>query len=139
MKNITLTPFLTMNGKSKEAMEFYTQVLPDCKIIQADPYGKNGPMVQTEEDAKRILHGAIEFCGNRIVFLDMTEAHPVPTSDNWTKSLMIEVETEDQFDSIFEGLRQGGTVVMGPESVDGIRKCAWVIDKFGIVWQPVWA
>ncbi len=29
--------------------------------------------------------------------------------------------------------------MMGPESVGEIRKCAWVIDKFGVTWQPVWA
>lgn len=36
-----LTPFITLNGKAKEAMTFYAQVLPDTKIIRMEFYHEN--------------------------------------------------------------------------------------------------
>ena len=139
MNKLTLTPFLTFNGQSEQAMNFYCKCLPDCKITRLERYGKSHPMSKSSEDSNRVLHGSIEFCGQTIIFLDMTEEHKVPQNENWSKSLLLNCESEAQFDLIFDGLKQGGQVMMGPESVGDIRKCAWVVDKFGVVWQPVLA
>ncbi|MBC8922950.1 VOC family protein, partial [Escherichia coli] len=44
-------------------------------------------------------------------------------------------DTEDEFDTLFEKLAKEGTVMMGPEAVEALRKVAWVTDKYGITWQ----
>ena len=131
-----ITPFLTFNGRAKEAMEFYAQALPDTKITTAEPYGDQVPWV-TGDNQKRIMRGAIEVRGVEIMFLDMDSEHPAPEF-NWASSILINCESEAEFMAVFNALKEGGTVMMGPEAVPPIRLCAWVVDKFGVVWQPIW-
>jgi predicted 3-demethylubiquinone-9 3-methyltransferase (glyoxalase superfamily) len=136
MKKQKLMPFLSFTGKAEEAMNFYASVLPDAKITRLVRYGKSSPhMGEGEQD--RILHGAVSIKGQEIIFLDMSDAYPAPAF-TWASSLYIDCSDEAEFDKIFSALSQGGSVMMGPESVGEIRKCAWIIDKFGVTWQPVW-
>ena len=131
-----ITPFLTMNGQVKEAMEFYQQALPDAKITRCDPYGDQVPWV-TGESRNRIMHGSMDIGGTQVIFLDMDADHPAPPFA-WSTSLLITCATEAEFDRVFNALKEGGSVMMGPESVGDIKKTAWVVDKFGVTWQPLW-
>jgi len=75
--------------------------------------------------------------GQEIMFLDMDAAHAAPDF-SWATSIYIDCRDETEFDAVFNGLSQGGVVMMGPEPIAHFRKCAWVTDKFGVTWQPVW-
>lgn len=89
------------------------------------------------QDESKILIGALSFMGQEILFLDMTAAYSAPEF-NFATSIYIDCCDETEFDCIFAVLSHGGMVMMGPEAVEGFRKCAWVTDKFGVTWQPVW-
>jgi len=136
MSNQHLAPFLTFTGKAEEAMRFYAAILPGAEITGLVRYGKDHPYAAPEEEDK-LLHGALSFAGQQIMFLDMDAAHPAPEF-SWAASLYVCCRDEAEFDAVFAGLSDGGTVMMGPEAVGNIRKCAWVTDKFGVTWQPVW-
>lgn len=136
MEDQKVSVFLTFNGIAEEAMTFYASALPGAKITKLVRYGKDHPFSEKGEENK-VLHGALAFMGQEIKFLDIDGAHPAPDF-SWSASLYIDCCDEAEFDEIFCNLSQGGTVMMGPESVGDIRKCAWVTDKFGVTWQPVW-
>ena len=136
MDKSKIKPFLTFNGQAEEAMRFYVSILPNAEISKLVPYGKESPHIGKGEE-NRIMHGALSFAGQEILFLDMSDAHKAP-EHSWSSSIFIDCCDEAEFDVIFNGLSQGGTVMMGPESVGHIRKCAWVTDKYGVTWQPVW-
>jgi len=132
-----ILPFLTFNGKSEEAMNFYASVLPNTTITRLERYG-NSPHV-TAGNENLVMHGAIKIGNEQIIFLDMDKAYAAPEF-NWAISIMINCDTEAEFDAFFGALENsGGNVMMGPASVGQVRKCAWVADKFGVTWQPVWA
>lgn len=131
-----IVPFLSFTGKAEEVMSYYISVLPGAEITKLVRYGKDHPFA-SEGEENMILQGALSFKGQEIMFLDMTAAHPSPAF-SWAMSLYIDCCDEAEFDTIFNGLSQGGTVMMGPEPVADFRKCAWVIDKFDVTWQPVW-
>ena len=133
MENQRIVPFLTFNSNAEEAMEFYAANLPGAKITKMVRYGENHP----SGGSNLIMFGSISFMGQQIMFLDMDPAHPCPPF-SWSTSIYIQCQDESEFDIIFERLSDGGQVMMGPEAVAHIRKCAWVTDKFGITWQPVW-
>ncbi len=126
-------PFLTFNGNAEEAMNFYAAILPGARIEALTRFGTGQP----NGDEGKVLNGVLSFLGQRILFMDMQAAYPCPAF-SWSASLFITCKDEAEFDVIFAGLSQGGTVMMGPEAVMHIRKCAWVTDKFGVTWQPVW-
>ncbi len=136
MEKHKIKPFLTFNGNAEVAMRFYSEHLPETKITKLIPYGKDHPFAKDGGENK-ILMGKLSLMGQEIMFLDMTEAHPAPNF-NWAMSLYIDCRNEIEFDMIFNVLSKEGAVMMGPESIEGFRKCAWVTDKFGVTWQPVW-
>lgn len=134
-----LVPFLTFNGNAKEVMDFYSTAFPNAKITNSVPYG-DSPMTTSPEEKKYILNGEMEIMGTKIMFMDMvgvpSAAAPEP---NWSSSIYIECADEPEFDGIFVNLGQDGNIMMGPEPVGDLRKVAWITDKYGITWQPVWA
>lgn len=136
MKLQTFTPFLTFNGNAEEAMRYYASRLPGAEVTALVRYGESQPYAE-KEDAQRILHGVVSFMGGELLFLDMDAAHPAP-SFGWSTSLYVNCLDETEFDAIFAALSEEGLVMMGPEAVAHVRKCAWVTDKFGVTWQPVW-
>ncbi len=136
MKKQKIVPFLTFTGKAEEAMEFYVTSLPNTKITTLVRYGKNHPYANEDEE-NLVLQGALSFFDQEIRFMDMSAAYPAPPF-TWASSLYINCSEEAEFDSIFASLSNGGEVMMGPEAVGNIRKCAWVNDKYGVTWQLVW-
>ncbi len=130
-----LTPFITLNGKAKEAMTFYAQVLPDTKITRMEYYRDIPAFSEIKEDL--ILYGSLEIKGAELYFLDMQKEYAAPIP-NWSNSLFLNCATEAEFDEVFIALAEQGSVMMGPEAVGDNRKCAWITDQFGITWQPVW-
>jgi predicted 3-demethylubiquinone-9 3-methyltransferase (glyoxalase superfamily) len=117
-------------------MLFYATHLPGAKIIKLVRYG-TGQLYGGEGEENKVLYGTLSFMGQEIMFLDMDAAHPAPDFV-WSTSIYVDCPDEKLFDDTFNGLSQGGTVMMGPEPMGNLRKCAWVTDKFGVTWQPVW-
>jgi len=136
MEKSRVSPFLSFTGKAEEAMRFYADCFPDTIISELVRYGKDHPLAG-EDEGHKVLHGALLMMGQEIMFMDMVSAYPAPEF-SWSASLYIDCQDEAEFDAIFNVLSRDGSVMMGPEAVGNIRKCAWVTDKFGVTWQPVW-
>ncbi len=136
MEKGCIAPFLSFTGRAEEAMQFYATNLPNVEISKLVRYGNEHPYAG-EAEGNKVLFGLLSFMGREILFLDMDAAHPAPDF-SWATSIYINCSDEAEFDTIFNVLSQGGTVVMGPEPVAHFRKCAWVTNKFGVTWQPVW-
>ncbi|MEF9877309.1 MAG: VOC family protein [Gordonibacter sp.] len=128
-----LSAFLTFNGNAEEAMDFYETVFPDAKRVSLVLFGADEP----HGDEGKVLNGTLDLGGERVLFMDMQAAYPAPAF-SWSTSLFITCPDEEDFDGLFAGLSAEGMVMMGPEPVGDLRKCAWVTDKFGVTWQLVW-
>lgn len=133
LPNQRLTAFLSFCGNAEEAMRFYVSVLPGAKIESLTLFERG----MENGDEGKVLNGTLSFAGQNLMFLDMQEEYPAPPF-SWATSLFINCIDEAEFDIIFKGLSEGGTVMMGPEPVMDMRKCTWLTDKFGVTWQLVW-
>lgn len=131
--NPQLSVFLTFNGTAEEAMKFYQEILPNAKIENLTLFEKDAP----NGDEGKVLNGTLSFAGQEILFMDMQQKYPAPAF-SWATSLFVTCVSEAEFDKIFNAVAQEGFVMMGPEPVMDIRKCAWVTDKFGVTWQLIW-
>ena len=130
---LRLSTFLTFNGTAEEAMRFYEGILPEANITNLTLFPKGA---ENGEEGK-VLNGALTFAGQELLFMDMKQEYPAPEF-SWATSLFVTCRTEGEFDAIFSPLAKDGFVMMGPEPVMDIRKCAWVTDGFGVTWQLIW-
>ena len=113
-----ITPFLWFDNNLEEAIDFYTSVFKNAKIIdvaryEVDSPGQTGKVMtatfQLEGQEFMGLNGGPEF--------KFTEA----------TSFYVNCETQEEVDELWEKLTEGGE-----ES-----QCGWLKDKFGLSWQII--
>lgn len=98
------------NDRASEAMDFYTSVFKDGKIISTMP-GPDG----------KVMGGTFEIDGQRFTCFDGGPKFHFCQGF----SLMVRAETQDEVDYLYETLSEGGKQ----------EPCGWLDDKFGVSWQ----
>jgi len=107
-----VTTFLMYQDRCNEAMQFYASVIPNCRIISTIP-GPDG----------NVAGGSFEIEGQRFTCY---QSGPHPNFQfSQAISLMIEANTQDEIDLLYDGLSEGGEQ----------QPCGWLVDKFGLSWQ----
>lgn len=107
-------------GKANEAIEFYTAIFPDSKIVDVHR-AKNQPPYADG----MVTYGSFMLSGNLMAALDGPGSHAFDFSE--AISLMVNCETQEEVDRYWELLTKDGTEV----------QCGWLKDKFGVSWQVV--
>lgn len=95
-----------------EAMEFYTTVFKDGRIVNTMPGPDGTPIGGTFE-----IFGQQFKCFNGGPHFSFTEGI----------SLFVNAESQDEIDYLYETLSEGGQK----------QQCGWVKDKFGVSWQII--
>jgi predicted 3-demethylubiquinone-9 3-methyltransferase (glyoxalase superfamily) len=119
-----ITPFLWFDNQAEEAMQFYTSVFKNSKIVSIHRYPDEPLNEHWQGMAGKVIHGVFELAGQRFMALDggpmfkFTEAI----------SFYVDCETQEEVDYFWEKLTADG----GEESM-----CGWLKDKFGVSWQIV--
>jgi predicted 3-demethylubiquinone-9 3-methyltransferase (glyoxalase superfamily) len=108
-----ITPFLWFDTQAEEAMNFYTSVFSNSKIINTSP-GPDGKVMSVQfelEDQQFMgLNAGPEFKFNESI------------------SFFVSCEDQTEVDYYWERLTADG----GEES-----QCGWLKDKFGLSWQII--
>lgn len=113
-----ITPFLWFNGNAEEAMNFYTSIFHNSKIVRVTRYGEGGPFpkgtvmtgtFQIEGQEFYVLNGGPQFSFSEAI------------------SFFVNCETQEEIDNLWEKLSQGGKK----------SRCGWLKDKFGLSWQII--
>ncbi len=112
----TITTFLTFNDQAEEAVEFYTSIFKNSRIVNTTRYGHNGP-----GPAGSMMTAAFELEGQPFVALNGGPSF----SFSQGISLLVTCETQDEIDKYWEKLSTGGETSV----------CGWLTDKFGVSWQ----
>lgn len=118
-----ITPFLWFDKNAEEAMNFYTSVFPDSKIVTIKRYPKGtleGPVKGMEG---KVLTGVFELMGQRFMALD---GGPM-FKPNEAVSFLVECQDQAEIDRYWHALSAV------PES----EQCGWLKDKYGFSWQIV--
>ncbi len=111
-----IVPNLWFDTESQDAADFYTGIFKNSRIVSVLHYGEAGPrpagMVMTvtfqlEGQEFTAINGGPEFKFNEAL------------------SLLVNCESQDEVDLLWEKLSAGGE--KGP--------CGWLKDKFGVSWQ----
>lgn len=111
-----ITPFLWFDNQAEEAINFYTSVFKDSKILSVAKYGKEGPGPEgTVMTAKFMIEGQEFVALNGGPQFTFSEAI----------SFVINCENQEEVDYYWDKLSDGGKE-QGP---------GWVKDKYSISWQ----
>ncbi len=113
-----ITPFLWFNNNAEEAINFYTSLFKNSKIISINRYGDEVPGMKG-----KVLTAIFELNGQEFMAIDggpqfkFTEAI----------SMFVDCEDQEEVDKLWNKLTGGGE-----ES-----QCGWLKDKFGLSWQII--
>ncbi|MCL8251641.1 VOC family protein [Aeromicrobium fastidiosum] len=110
---VTVTPFLWFDANAEEAIERYLSVFDDAELLSE----------QRHPDGSLFI-GEISVQGQRLTL--MNGGPHVSLTDAF--SLAVGVETQQEVDTISDGLIAGG----GRQG-----RCGWLVDAFGLSWQVV--
>jgi predicted 3-demethylubiquinone-9 3-methyltransferase (glyoxalase superfamily) len=113
-----ITPFLWFDNNAEEAINFYTAIFKDSKVVSMSRYGDAGPGPKGT-----VMSATFQLAGQQFMVLNggpqfkFTEAI----------SLYVDCDTQDEVDYFWQRLSEGGQP--GP--------CGWLKDKFGLSWQII--
>jgi predicted 3-demethylubiquinone-9 3-methyltransferase (glyoxalase superfamily) len=113
-----ITPFLWFDTQAEEAVQFYTSIFKNSKVVSMNrlPEGTPGP-------AGKVMTATFQLGGQEFMALNggpefkFTEAI----------SFFVNCETQGEVDELWEKLSAGGEK----------GQCGWLKDKFGVSWQIV--
>lgn len=113
-----ITTFLWFNDKAEEAAKFYVSLFKNSKIETMARYGDAGPGPKGS-----VMTVVFTLDGQQFIALN---GGPV-FSFTPAISLMVNCETQEEVDRLWEKLLEGGK----PDH------CGWLQDKYGLSWQII--
>lgn len=135
VKKMSVDVYLNFNGNCREAVEFYAEVFQTEKPhIMTFGEAPPNPNYELPEEAKNlVMHTRLNIDGSNVMFSDTFPGMPFVEGNNVT--LAIVNKDTDQIKSMYEGLKEGGEVVMELQETFWSKLYGQVTDKFGIHWQ----
>ena len=112
-----IVTYLWFDGRIEEALEFYTSLLPDSRVLNITNYSEVGPGRPDE-----IMFAEFELAGQRFTLVNGNTFF----KPNAAMSLCINCEDQAEIDRLWDMMTTDG----GAASVAG-----WLTDRFGVSWQ----
>ena len=117
-----ITPFLWFDNNAEEAVNFYTSIFKNSKILKVAKYGEAGAK------ASGRLKGTVMTIAFKLNGQEFTALNGGPIF-KFTEavSFVVNCKTQKEVDYFWEKLSKGGQEV----------QCGWLKDKYGLSWQIV--
>ncbi len=132
-----IVPNLWFDHKAAEAVEFYTRVFPDAKVVDTKHYPTEGLEDFQKEFAGDVLYVEFEVRGYRFIAINAgSEVTPNPSISffvNFDPSA--DPDAREHLSSLYAALSEGGRALMPLGEYDFSGWYGWVQDKYGISWQ----
>ena len=111
-----ITTFLWFDNNAEEAMNFYTSLFKNSKIVSVTRNGEAGPGPKGS-----VLTATFQLEGQQFMALN---GGPVFKFSPAT-SFLLNCESQEEVDDLWEKLSVGGEK----------EQCGWLKDKFGVAWM----
>ncbi|MFT3887956.1 MAG: VOC family protein [Arachnia sp.] len=127
--SFTLSPYLALDGTTRQAMEFYQSILGGELTITTFAEGGAGDFPGSD----RVMHARlITDAGHEIFGADTLVQMGHSAGDTVALSLM---GTDDALPAIFERLAEGGEVIVAFQHQMWGDDYGQLRDKFGVIWH----
>jgi len=128
----TMTPYLSFNGKCREAFQFYERVLRG-KIMFMQTYGDAPPGQNPMPEAKdRIMH--VRLTAGDFVLMG-SDAPPQYFQQPAGFSISLNTEDVAEAERLFNALSSNGQVKMPIQETFWARRFGMCIDQYGTPWM----
>jgi predicted 3-demethylubiquinone-9 3-methyltransferase (glyoxalase superfamily) len=125
-----ITPFLWFDHQAEEAANFYTSIFKNSKIKLITHYGPEGAKASGSEEGS-VMTVVFKLEDQEFVALNGGSEFEITPAI----SFYVNCETEQEIDTLWEKLSEGGTVLMQLNKYPFSEKFGWLKDKFGVTWQ----
>lgn len=115
-----ITTFLWFDTQAEEAASFYVSLFKNSEIKSVSRYPAEGEEV-TGKQAGTVMTVKFQLDGQEFIALNGGPHFKF----NEAISLVVNCETQEEIDELWEKLTEGGTEV----------QCGWLKDKYGLAWQ----
>jgi len=119
-----ITPCLWFDDQTEEAVEFYTSIFRNSRIVKTTRYGEAGYDVHGKP-AGTVMAVAFELDGQAFTALNGGPMFKF----NEAISFQVNCETQEEVDYFWEKLTEDGD--------EKAQQCGWLKDKYGVSWQIV--
>ena len=106
------------DNQAEEAMNFYTSIFKNSRVLSVSRYGEAGPGPQGT-----VMSGTFQLEGQEFMALNGGPQFTFSPAI----SFFVNCETQAEVDDLWEKLSEGGET----------EQCGWLRDKFGLSWQIV--
>lgn len=114
----SIVPCLTFSDRAEEAVNFYTSVFKDSRILDVVRSESDGPIPKG-----KVLHATFELNGQPYTAFDGGPSFRFSEAFSFVASC----ETQGELDEVWSRLSDGGKE----------RPCGWLTDRFGVSWQVI--
>ena len=132
-KTVTFLMFVgEQYGKAEEAINFYISLFEDSYIERIEYY-------ETDEPGGKkgtVKHATFVLGGDTYMAIDSSFAHEFSFSP--AVSIFINCESEEEIDTLYKKLSEGGMTMMPLGNYGFSKKFAFIADKYGLCWQVNW-
>ncbi len=129
MSQIQMSPYINFQGRAREAMELYHQVLGGKLDLQA--VSERGGL-KPAGAGDRIRHSRLEADGALILASDGHPDYPATVGDHM--AIALGGTDKARLTTIFSHLAEGGRIQMPLSQQPGGAAVGWLTDQFGINW-----
>jgi predicted 3-demethylubiquinone-9 3-methyltransferase (glyoxalase superfamily) len=119
-----ITPCLWFDDQAEEAVEFYTAIFRNSRVVSITRYGEAGHEVHGKP-VGTVMTVAFELDGQAFTALNGGPSFKF----NEAISFQVNCETQEEVDHYWEKLSDGGD--------EKAQQCGWLKDKYGVSWQVV--
>jgi predicted 3-demethylubiquinone-9 3-methyltransferase (glyoxalase superfamily) len=119
-----ITPCLWFDDQAEQAVEFYTAIFRNSRIVEVARYGEAGREIHGKP-AGTVMTVAFELEGQAFTALNGGPMFKF----NEAISFQVSCKTQEVVDHYWEKLSAGGD--------EQAQQCGWLKDKYGVSWQIV--
>jgi len=117
-----ITPFLWFNDQAEEAVNFYTSIFKNSKVLKVARYGEAGERA-SGRPKDSVMTIEFELDGQKFVALNGGPHFKF----NEAISFVVNCKTQVEVDRFWKKLSAGGKEI----------ECGWLKDRYGVSWQIV--
>src|SRR5438105_4324408 len=130
MSKVQLSPYINFQGRAREAMEFYHEVLGgNLELLTLNEQGASTPA----RPGDSIMYSRLEADGALIIGVDGHPDYPAKVGENL--AIALGGTDRDRLTKMFNDLAEGGKRKMPLTKQPWGAEVSWFTDKFGINWM----